>query len=265
MTNVSNTGYILSIIIPYIHTDSNFVNLKKTLSFFSNFGRAEIIVVEQGKTKNLNGISNIINKYVLAEIDKYNVINEFNVAWLYNIGAKYATSNILLLANMDTIILPDVLLKGVDTMIQDVELGALSLHDKIVNLDPNTTNMSFEQILTSDLSKQTKYVLNIFNGFFMIKKEYYFGLSGWNENLIGDDANLYMHEIYNRGLKMGTMHNVYAIKFYNPVQYMYKQTTFNKSKETLQKIFSLFKENNDDKISSYIKSFKEIGMKNKYV
>jgi hypothetical protein len=265
MTNVSNTGYVISVIIPYIHTDSNFINIKKALTFFSNFGRAEIIVVEQGKNKNLTFISNIINKYILAENSKYNIVNEFNISWLYNIGAKYATSNILLLGNIDSVIQPDILLKGVDALIKDVDLAAIVLHDKIVSLDQNTSNLPIDNILQMDLTQNSKSILNIFNGFFMIKKEHFFGLSGWNESLIGDDALLFMHEIYNRGLKMGTIHNVYAVKFYNPTQYMYKQNTYKQSKETISKIYTLLKENNNDKISNYIKSIKEIGMKNKYV
>lgn len=264
MITVTQTGNIMSIIIPYIHNDLNFINLKKILDFYSNFGNSEIIVVEQGKFKNLNGISQVIHKYILAEVNKYNII-EYNMGWLYNIGAQYATANILLLATTDMIINPNVLIQAVDSITKNADISALSCSTKNAQLDYNNSNLSLEQLLKSDLNQYAKYNLNIFNSLFLIKKQTFFDLSGWNESLIGDDLILYMHEIYSRYIKIGFIEGNYTIRFFNDFGLMYKQQIVHKSKETLQKILTLLKNNNEQQLNSYIKTQKEIGIKNKYV
>lgn len=264
MTTVTNTGNILSIIIPYIHNDLNFINLKKILDFYSSFGNSEIIVVEQGKFKNLNGISQVIHKYILAEVNKYNII-EYNSAWLYNIGAQYATASILLLASTDMMINPNILMQAVSSITKTDDISGLVCSTNNVQLDYNNSNLSIEQLLKTDLSEHIKYNLTIFNSLFLIKKQTFFDLSGWNETLIGDDLILYMHELYTRRINIGFVENNYTIRLYNNIGYMYKQQIVQKSKETLQKVLSLFKNNNEQQLNSYLKTQKEIGIKNKYV
>ena len=76
---------------------------------------------------------------------------------------------------------------------------------------------------------------------------------------------LFMHEVYTRFLKIATIHNIHAIKYYSNLTHTPKNSSLEKSRNLMQKIVILFKENNNQKILNYIKSIKEIGMKNKYV
>jgi len=160
-------------------------NLQNILKYFSHYlsNNVEIILVEQDVKNKINWLDKIENnKYIKHIFLKNN--NIFNKGWGFNVGAKFAKSNHLIFNDSDVLVSPDIyqasikLLDGFDIINPYKNLYWLNEEEtiKLISGD-NKTKFKLNRIILSPSV--------ISGGIFLIKKNKFLELKGFDENSFG--------------------------------------------------------------------------------
>lgn len=171
--------FTFTFIIGYRHNIARLNNLRRVLDWINGFSQVEVILVEQDKHPKVNHMS-LKAKYIFT---KSNL--PYNRSWAFNVGLKYATSNIIVFGDSDLIMDPNDFINGLKALEQ---YEMVSPYHSVVDLNPQESNLPLENILKIDRpgrGETDNQKINISGGISMFRKDAIFKIAGWNEDFIG--------------------------------------------------------------------------------
>lgn len=176
----------VSIIISYRESDDkrkrNLICVLNYLSWLMS-GNSEIILVEQDKISKVNWLTGIKKNEYIKHIFVENP-GTFNKGWGYNIGVKISKNNTIIFNDTDVIVKLDTykyalnLLKKYDIVNPYKDIIFLDEKDtkNFINYNCNYNNLPF-------YNKKEAYVIS--GGIFLMKKESYLDIKGFDEDCYG--------------------------------------------------------------------------------
>jgi hypothetical protein len=216
----------------YIHSKRNLNILKHNINQLLVDPRIEIIVVEAGKNSMLKDLD-LKCKYVFTQTDT------FNVGWLFNIGARRATTNKLFFA--ESSIFPKM--EFITSIVRKpTEHECIYGQSDIIELDAQATD-----------SKKYNYDMpskqDTLSGLHYYTYEGFYKVGTWDENLYGKDLYSFQDKKNVLLLKLGKVDNTKIIKFTLDVPSVDEE-----QQEASTKHYDKVTSVDQDKIMSYIRS-----------
>jgi GT2 family glycosyltransferase len=183
----------LDIIITFRATHASRVaSLARVLSHYGQLSGAEILVIEQDKAP-------ATLPAFPAEAKRLFVFNPgpFNKSWGFNVGARQSDRGLLLFADADLLLAPKALVQAVRLCRSRV--AAANPFDRLTDLDETESaqicaGSSAPDWTRSDgrNTRRDNEVLNFCGGAFMIRRDVFLALGGFDERFLGwggeDDA-----------------------------------------------------------------------------
>lgn len=244
-----------SFVILYRHKDiQRFNNLKRVIEWASSFSESEIILVEQDTHSKIKQFPLPV-RHVFTKTKM-----PFNRSWGFNVGAKHANSDILVLTDCDLIMNPYNFIEALRLV---SEHDCVSPYSSVIDLNANESQGKLEEILTIDRpgrGETDHQKINICGGMTIFRKDAYLNIGGYNEDFVGwggeDDYQaikvktfLKWHEVPGRCYHLFHEREAPDMKWYQ------------RNIQLLNKL----REMKPDEISKLISvSLPRIGMKNKY-
>lgn len=241
-------------IIGYRHKSDRLNNLKRTIDWVNGFSNSQLILVEQDKHSKISHL-NLRCEHIFVKS-----IMPYNRSWSFNIGLKYAKSQIVVFGDSDLIMNPEDFINGLKSM---SEYEMVSPYSSVVDLTPQETGLPFDQITKISRpgrGETDNQKINISGGISIFRKESISKIGGWSEDFIGwggeDDFQTIKVESFLKWTELKAkcyhlFHNKEAID----------QKNYQKTLQILQKAKTL---NKDELQRSISMSSQKIGMKNKY-
>lgn len=175
-----------SIIISYKKdNDEREKNLKRLLYWLSyaQDTLTEIILVEQGPESTINWIDEIKGKEYIKHIFIKND-GIFNLGWGYNVGVKASSTDLLIFNSVDVIV-SHLFIKNAHQIIHGCDF--VKGYSNLIELDKEDTEKYIQ--INYRISPNAKHVLvtdnTLANGVFMIKKDVYLMMKGFDEDCYG--------------------------------------------------------------------------------
>jgi len=175
MTFNHNFTYIIS----YRHSIERFNNLKRILDWVNAFSGAEIIVVEQDKHSKLKD-TKLPCRHIFLKSNM-----PFNKAWGFNVGLKYANSNVIVFGDSDLIMDPNEFIKSV-RLLEQYEM--VNPYNSVIDLNPQESNLSIEQMLKIDRPGRGETDIQkvpLCGGICIFRRDAIHRIGGWHEDFIG--------------------------------------------------------------------------------
>ena len=172
-------NYNFTYIISYRHSTERFNNLKRTLEWVNAFSGGEIILVEQDKNSKLQD-TKLPCRHIFLKSNM-----PFNKSWGFNVGLKYANSNVIIFGDSDLIMDPNEFIKSVK-MLDQYEM--VNPYNTVIDLNPQESGGSFEQIMQinrpgrgeTDIQK-----VPLCGGICIFRREAIHKIGGWHEDFVG--------------------------------------------------------------------------------
>lgn len=172
-------NYNFTYIISYRHNTERLNNLKRTLEWINAFSGAEIIIVEQDKNSKLKDIK-LPGRHIFLKSNM-----PFNKSWGFNVGLKYANSNVIIFGDSDLIMDPQEFIKSVK-MLDQYEM--VNPYNTVIDLTQQESNASLEQIMQisrpgrgeTDIQK-----VPLCGGICIFRREAIHKIGGWHEDFVG--------------------------------------------------------------------------------
>ncbi len=174
-----NTGYNFTFIIGYRHRLDRLMNLRRTLDWINGFSGAQVILVEQDKYSKIKSL-NLKCQHVFVRTNM-----PYNRSWAFNVGLKYAKTDIICCGDSDLIMDPQDFINGLQAT-QQYEM--VSPYNSVLDLTPQESNMPIEQMIKIQRpgrGENDNQKINISGGIAIFKKEALIKIGGWSENFIG--------------------------------------------------------------------------------
>lgn len=254
----------ITYIIPYKHSPDRLNNLRKVISWALGFNNIEVILVEQDNTPKVNHID-FGCKYYFIE----NKELPFNKSWAFNVGLKYANSNIIAFGDSDLLMHPQKFIDAVNEITKegsDIDMVSPYSRLKVIDLNQTELNMSFdemENIERAGRGEQENDIRKVplCGGICIFRRDAIYKLGGWSEDFIGwggeDD---FQSDKVERFLKFMEMPSKVYHLFHFPV--IPDNTFYQRNIDILAKLKAL----DNNQMQSYINNtVSKIGMNNKYV
>lgn len=175
-----NSPYLFTYIIPYKHKIDRLQNLKRVLDWVAGFRGVEIILVEQDKKPRIQNIPLRGVKYQFIKTE-----TPFNKALAFNVGLKYATTNIIVFGDSDIIMDPQDFANGIN-LLKDFE--CVSPYNKVIDLKPEEVNWQLDQMKTIDRPGRGETDIQkicLCGGIIIFRKDAIYRIGGWDERFIG--------------------------------------------------------------------------------
>jgi GT2 family glycosyltransferase len=175
-----------SIIISYKESGKDRrINLQRLLEYLSQLldAKTEIVLVEQGNESKINWINKIKNheqiNHIFIKNDKI-----FNKGYGYNVGAKNAKGNYLIFNDVDLFLelkLYSLLISKLD------QFDIINPYKYLCFLDKNDSDLFISDNYKFTIANDEQYIIPsvISGGIFMMKKENFLALKGFDEDCYG--------------------------------------------------------------------------------
>ncbi len=242
-------------IIGYRHRLDRIINLRRVIDWVSGFDGVEIILVEQDKKSQIEDM-------VFTRPVKYHFIETelpFNKSHAFNVGLKYATTDILVFGDSDIIMMPDDLIGGLVAL---SEYECVSPYNRVIDLMPD--EVGYDLDVLSKIDRPGRGETNIqkiclCGGIMMYRRESIEKVGGWPEDFIGwggeDDAQT----IKTKRLLKWEERSSKCYHLYHPSEVPISQL-YQRNIQLLNQINQM----DDASMSRYIQSSRgKIGLKNK--
>ena len=240
-------------IIGYRHRPDRFNNLKRTLDWINGFSNAQIILVEQDSHSKISHL-NLRCEHIFVKSKM-----PYNRSWAFNVGLKYAKSQVVVFGDSDLVMHPDEFINGLKAM---AEYEMVSPYSSVLDLTPEESGIALEQIVKinrpgrGELDHQK---INISGGISIFRKDAIMKIGGWSEDFIGwggedDFQTIKVHHFLKWTELKGKCFHFYHGR--DPID----QTQYQKNLQILQRAKSMSKEEVQKSIGV---SLQKIGMKNK--
>lgn len=151
-------------IIGYRHRPDRLNNLRRTLDWVNGFSNSQIILVEQDKHSKISNLS-LRCEHIFVKSNK-----PYNRSWAFNVGLKYAKSQIVVFGDSDLIMHPEDFINGLKSM---AEFDMVSPYSSVVDLTPQESGLPLEQIIKIDRSgrgETDNQKINISGGISIFRK-----------------------------------------------------------------------------------------------
>jgi predicted glycosyltransferase involved in capsule biosynthesis len=172
-------NYNFTCIINYRHNIERLNNLRRTLEWINSFSGAEVIVVEQDKHSKLKDVK-LPARHIFIKSDM-----PFNRSWGFNVGMKYANSDILVFTDCDLIMNPD---KFIEAVRKTKDYEVVSPYSSVVDLTQQETNMDLGSMLNINRpgrGETDNQAINICGGMIIFRRDAIYKIGGWHEKFIG--------------------------------------------------------------------------------
>jgi cellulose synthase/poly-beta-1,6-N-acetylglucosamine synthase-like glycosyltransferase len=250
-------NYNFTYVIGYRHKPDRLNNLRRVIDWVNGFSGVEVLLIEQDKHTKISHL-NLPAKHIFI---KSNV--PYNKSWSFNVALKYAKSNIIVYGDSDLIMDPHKFIEAIKVVADGCEM--VSPYNSVVDLTPQESNMSFEEILkinrigrgeaANDIEK-----VPLCGGICLFRKEALVKIGGWNEDFLSwggeDDSQSFVVKNFLNWKEMtAKCYHLYHDRTQPDLKY------YQRNLQLLQKISQMSKEQLQKMITSKIP---RIGMKNKY-
>jgi len=171
-----NKKNVFTYIIGYRHRPDRINLLRKTLDWINSFSGTEVIVVEQDKHSKISHL-NLNCKHIFVESTK-----PYNRSWSFNIGLRYAKTDIIACGDSDLIMHPEDLINALK---ETKNYEMVNPYKSVIDLNPQESNLSFEKMFEinrpgrGELDHQKT---NISGGIAIFQKQALYKIGGWDEN-----------------------------------------------------------------------------------
>jgi glycosyltransferase involved in cell wall biosynthesis len=173
-------SHLFTYIIGYRHRQDRVQNLKRVLDWLSGFGGIEIIIVEQDKKQKMLDMPLKGVKYVFTKTNL-----PYNRSWAFNVGLKYATTDVVAFGDSDLIMDPHEMISS----LKKLELyDCVSPYKSVLDLNPQESTLQIEQlrmITRPGRGETDNQKINLCGGIVIYKKESIYKIGGWSEDFIG--------------------------------------------------------------------------------
>lgn len=170
--------YNFTYIISYRHSVERLGNLKRTLEWINSFTGAEIIVVEQDKNSKIKDIK-LPCRHIFV---KSNI--PFNKSWGFNVGLKYANSNVIVFGDSDLIMNPNEFIKSIK-MIEQYEM--INPYNSVIDLNHQESNLGLDQIMKIERPGRGETDIQkvpLCGGICIFRREAIHKIGGWHEDFV---------------------------------------------------------------------------------
>jgi predicted glycosyltransferase involved in capsule biosynthesis len=169
----------LTYIIGYRHLNDRFNLLKRTLDWINSFSGVQIILVEQDTHSKISHL-NLKCQHIFVKSDM-----PYNRSWAFNIGLKYAKSDIVVCGDSDIIMDPNDFINAINSL---REFEMVSPYNSVVDLTQQESVLPFQNILNINRpgrGENDNQKINISGGISIFRKDALKKIGGWSESFIG--------------------------------------------------------------------------------
>ena len=231
-----------SIIISYKKDNEEREKNLKRLLYWLSYAQdtlTEIILVEQGQESTIDWLNEINGKEYIKHIFIKND-GIFNLGWGYNVGVKAASTDLLIFNSVDVIV-KHLFIKNAHQIIHGCDF--VKGYSNLIELDKKDTEDYIQ--INYRLSPNVKHVLvtdnTLTNGVFMMKKDIYFMVKGFDEDCYGYGYQDYIFDQKLKILEFKTkVLNDTAIEMYHRKEKHGMYYYFTKANEELYKEYKDF-------------------------
>jgi glycosyltransferase involved in cell wall biosynthesis len=171
-----NPKYSFTFIIGYRHVPDRLKNLRRTIDWVNAFTGSQIILVEQDKHSKISNL-NLRCQHIFIKSEM-----PYNRSWAFNVGLKYAKSDIIVFGDSDLIMNPDDFINGLRSM---NEYEMVSPYNSVVDLTPEESNLDLQTIVNINRpgrGETDNQKINISGGISIFRKEAIEKIAGWHED-----------------------------------------------------------------------------------
>lgn len=162
-----------SYIIPFRYRQDRIIPLRRVIEWLNGFQGIEVIIVEQDTHSKIKHM-NLRATHIFTESEY-----SFNKSWAYNVGLRWATSNIVIFGEADTIMNPNELISSLESLeLVDVVMPLKN----IIKLDQSESLMDLSGMFRISRPGITN---TLTGGISIFKKESIQKIGGWNEDFVG--------------------------------------------------------------------------------
>jgi glycosyltransferase involved in cell wall biosynthesis len=215
----------------------------------------ELIIVEQDKSPKLPAYSLKGFKYFFTKSDL-----PFNKSWAFNVGTKYASTNVIVFGDSDLIMDPQEFINSVKLLEQ---YESVNPYSKVIDLTANENGLPLEAL--KQIQRPYRGELDIqktpiAGGIIMFRKDSLMKIGGWSEDFISwggeDDYQTFKTKMFlNWTESPNRCYHLYHDKV-KPDMIYYQRN--------LQLLNTLVKMNQQETQRYINNSFSKTGLKNKY-
>jgi predicted glycosyltransferase involved in capsule biosynthesis len=109
----------------------------------------------------------------------------FNKAWGFNVGLKYANSNVIVFGDSDLIMDPNEFIKSI-RLLEQYEM--VNPYNSVIDLNPQESNLGIESILKIDRPGRGETDIQkvpLCGGICIFRRDAIHRIGGWHEDFIG--------------------------------------------------------------------------------
>ena len=240
-------------IIGYRHRADRLNYLRRTLDWVNGFTNVQIILVEQDKHTKISHL-NLRCEHIFVKSNM-----PYNRSWAFNVGLKYAKSQIVVFGDSDLIMNPEDFINGLKAM---SEFEMVSPYSSVLDLTPQESGLPLEQVIKIERpgrGETDNQKINISGGIAIFRKDAIMKIGGWSEEFFswGGEDDFQTIKVHNfltwTELKSKCYHLYHHRESPDPNHYK-------RSLSILQKASTMSKEELQKSINM---SLPKIGMKNK--
>lgn len=174
-----NYKHSFTFIIGYRHSPDRIKNLRRTIDWVNAFTGSQVILVEQDKHSKISHL-NIRCQHIFVKSEM-----PYNRSWSFNIGLKYAKSDIIVFGDSDIIMDPNDFINALRLM---NEYEMISPYNSVVDLTPIESNYDLKSILDikrNGRGEKDNQKINISGGISIFRRDSISKIGGWSEDFIG--------------------------------------------------------------------------------
>lgn len=176
---MNNYGLNFTYIIAYRHKMDRLQNLKRVLDWINGFSGVEVIIVEQDKHSKISHL-NLKARHIFTRSNL-----PFNKSHAFNVGTRYAKTDIIVFGDSDLIMHPDSFINALNTL-QNYEM--VNPYNSVIDLTHQENSLPLEQIVKinrpgrgeTDIQK-----VPLCGGICLFRRGALARIAGWNEDFIG--------------------------------------------------------------------------------
>jgi glycosyltransferase involved in cell wall biosynthesis len=169
-------NYNFTYIIGYRHKADRLFLLRRTLDWINSFTGAQVILVEQDTHSKISHI-NLNAKHIFTKSNM-----PYNRSWAFNVGIKYANTNIIIFGDSDIIMHPNDFINAIKE-INNYDM--VSPYHSVVDLTSGENGLSLSDIVKIDRpgrGETDNQKINICGGISIFRRDAILKIGGWDED-----------------------------------------------------------------------------------
>ena len=163
-------------IIGYRNKPDRLNNLRRTLDWLNGFTNVQILLVEQDTHSKISHL-NLRCQHIFVKSKM-----PYNRSWSFNIGLKYAKSQIVVFGDSDIIMNPEDFINGLKAISQ---FEMVSPYHSVLDLTAEESNIPLDQVIKIQRpgrGETDNQKINICGGIAIFRRDAIQKIAGWNED-----------------------------------------------------------------------------------